>query len=79
MGPPSMNGGRGGMFPSYGRAYRCFNGAAVDERRKGVRQVRGAIRVPRRFNGAAVDERRKASRETVIRDVLGALQWGRRR
>ena len=34
MGPPSMNGGRENAVPSMPWRSTCFNGAAVDERRK---------------------------------------------
>ena len=59
MGPPSMNGGR--MEASVARtpAAAGFNGAAVDERRKGRRSSRNWSSW-QGFNGAAVDERRKA-------------------
>ena len=46
MGPPSMNGGRQDGPKQGADAVRCFNGAAVDERRKGetfARTVRALL------------------------------------
>ena len=64
MGPPSMNGGRVASKPLSDGGELCFNGAAVDERRKG-RTALDRPRPHRSFNGAAVDERRKAGLSTV--------------
>ena len=59
MGPPSMNGGRASAEQNAAYLRRSFNGAAVDERRKGFERGWWALSYAPRFNGAAVDERRK--------------------
>ncbi len=78
MGPPQNSGGEGAARCAPRCARFCFNGAAAEQRRRGVRK-NGLLRDLPSFNGAAAEQRR--------RDLVGgrhatsnaALQWGRRR
>ena len=55
----------------------CFNGAAVRKRRRVPRWPTVAVSL-HCFNGAAVRKRRRAPSTRAYRDMVVALQWGRR-